>query len=473
MTKAVIYARYSSHNQRDASIEDQVRVCREDAERRGDEIVGIYADRAVSGTSDRRDQFQKMIADAERADWDVVYTYKTDRFARSRYDSAVYKSRLRKFGKTIVCSAESIPEGPDGIILESVLEGMAEYYSANLSQNVKRGMEGNAMKCMANGVRKFGFDIVDGRYAINEEEAGMLRRAAREWVEGRSLRSICATTCLGYRTYMGGAVTPGMLSRAFRDEKYRGVYAFGSTRIEGGMPRVFDAELCGKLDARMQADRRGRRDANVAYMLSGVLVDEDGNKFWGNSGRNHDNVKYRYYRCAATGRTFPMDEVEARVVGSVQRMLAHEGVADVIADAVLDAQEAAMADEYDERAALEKRIDSIGRERSRLIDLVAKIGADDEVAAKIGELKEEKEAAEAELAELMRGAPVVTREHVLFWAREMARKDDPRELIPAFVDRVVVGDECVRVEFRLRDLMPEGVGSDLLQMAGVPGFEPR
>lgn len=126
MTKAVIYARYSSHNQRDASIEDQVRVCREDAERRGDEIVGIYADRAVSGTSDRRDQFQKMIADAERADWDVVYTYKTDRFARSRYDSAIYKSRLRKFGKTIVCSAESIPEGPDGIILESVLEGMAK-----------------------------------------------------------------------------------------------------------------------------------------------------------------------------------------------------------------------------------------------------------------------------------------------------------------------------------------------------------
>lgn len=204
MTKAVIYARYSSHNQRDASIEDQVRVCREDAERRGDEIVGIYADRAVSGTSDRRDQFQKMISDA-----------------------------------------------------------------------------------------------------------------------------------------------------------------------------------------------------------------------------------------------------------------------------VLDAQEAAMADEYDERAALEKRIDSIGRERSRLIDLVAKIGADDEVAAKIGELKDEREAAEAELDELMRGAPVVTREHVLFWAREMARKDDPRELIPAFVDRVVVGDECVRVEFRLRELMPEGVGSDLLDMAGVPGFEPR
>lgn len=148
--KAVIYARFSSDKQREESIEDQVRVCSQFAASKGFEIVKTYTDEARSGTNAAgRPGFQKMILDAQAQRWTKVIVYKTDRFARSRYDSAVYKAKLRKCGVEIVTAAESVPDGPDGIILESVLEGMAEYYSANLAQNVKRGMEGNALKCKA------------------------------------------------------------------------------------------------------------------------------------------------------------------------------------------------------------------------------------------------------------------------------------------------------------------------------------
>ena len=121
---------------------DQIRVCSDYAEREGIEIVATYADEARSGTNaSGRPEFLRMVADAQRSDWDCVLVYKSDRFARNRYDAATYKAKLRKAGVELLSATEGVPDGPEGIILESVLEGMAEYYSANLAQNVKRGME--------------------------------------------------------------------------------------------------------------------------------------------------------------------------------------------------------------------------------------------------------------------------------------------------------------------------------------------
>ena len=164
MTRAAIYARFSSSRQREESIADQVRVCTERAVREGWDIAGTYTDEARSGTdASHRPGFQRMVADAERGAFDVLLVYKLDRFARNRYDSATYRAKLRRAGVEVVSATEGVPDGPEGIILDSVLEGMAEYYSANLAQNVRRGMEGNALKCRHNGVRVFGyFNSPDG-----------------------------------------------------------------------------------------------------------------------------------------------------------------------------------------------------------------------------------------------------------------------------------------------------------------------
>ena len=148
---AVIYARYSSDSQREESIEGQLRECREYAERNNMTIVGTYIDRALSTKTADRPEFQRMIKDSAKELFEIVLVWKLDRFSRDRYDSAHYKHILKKNGVKVVSVKENISDGPEGIILESTLEGYAEYYSAELSQKIRRGQKENALKCKNNG----------------------------------------------------------------------------------------------------------------------------------------------------------------------------------------------------------------------------------------------------------------------------------------------------------------------------------
>ena len=144
--RAVIYARYSSSGQREESIEGQLRECYDFAKKHGIIVIGEYIDKAMTGRVDQRPDFQRMIRDSEKGRFNCVLMWKMDRFARNRYDSAMYKYKLKKNGVRIFYAKETIPEGPEGIILESVMEGYAEYYSENLSQNVKRGYYDSALE---------------------------------------------------------------------------------------------------------------------------------------------------------------------------------------------------------------------------------------------------------------------------------------------------------------------------------------
>lgn len=148
---AVIYARYSSDNQREESIEGQLRECTAFADKNGITVLRHYIDRAVSAKTDNRPEFQNTIKDSGKKLFDMIIVWKLDRFARNRYDSARYKAQLKKNGVKVVSAAEVISDGAEGIILESMLEGFAEYYSVDLSEKVVRGMTDNALKCMFNG----------------------------------------------------------------------------------------------------------------------------------------------------------------------------------------------------------------------------------------------------------------------------------------------------------------------------------
>ena len=151
--KAVIYARFSSEKQNEASIEGQLRECMEYAEYNNIQVVGNYIDRAFSAKTDNRPDFQRMIKDSYKNLFDTVIVWKLNRFARNSYDSAYYKNILKKNGVRVISAKEVISQGAEGILLERFLEGYAEYYSAEQSEKVKRGMTGNALKAKANGVR--------------------------------------------------------------------------------------------------------------------------------------------------------------------------------------------------------------------------------------------------------------------------------------------------------------------------------
>lgn len=192
-TSAVIYARYSSGSQREESIEGQLRECYAYAERCGFTVIGEYIDKALTGRNDKRPDFQRMLRDSERGIFKAVIMWKMDRFARNRYDSAMYKYKLKKNGVRLFYAKESIPDGPEGIILESVMEGYAEYYSENLSQNIKRGNYDSALELKTIGVRLLGLrKSADDHFEIDPNTAPIVKRIFSEYANGKRAKDIAA-----------------------------------------------------------------------------------------------------------------------------------------------------------------------------------------------------------------------------------------------------------------------------------------
>ena len=190
--KAVIYARYSSDSQREESIEGQIRECTEYANRNGMTILRSYIDRALSARTADRPEFQNMIRDSEKGLFDIVLVWNIDRFSRDRYDSAHYKHLLKKNGVKVVSAKENISDGPEGIILESMLEGYAEYYSAELSEKIHRGQRENALKGRNNGGGiPLGYLLgSDQKLVIDPVIASLVEEIFRHYADGETVRSI-------------------------------------------------------------------------------------------------------------------------------------------------------------------------------------------------------------------------------------------------------------------------------------------
>lgn len=469
---AVIYARYSSHNQRDESIEDQVRVCSAEANRRGDKIVHIYADRARSGTdASRRREFLQMISDASESNWKRLYIYKQDRFARNRYDSAVYKAKLKKAGVQIITVMEPMSDGPEGILMETMLEGLAEYYSANLSENVKRGMEGNALKCKHNGANLFGYDLgSDGYYHINEKEAALVRKAFEMFESGSSTGDIVHAFA-SRRTRRGARWTNARICEMLRNEKYAGTYIFGGHRIENGMEAIVDKGTWERVNSRL--GKRYKRSHR--YALSGKLFDADGNRFVGTSGTSRSGKTYYYYKVMSTGESYPQDVVEDAVYDAVGAFLRSDSsIRDHIAEAVVAEAEKSNASNMELARSLRDRIDEIDREADNVVSMVAKTGASDRLAARLKDLESEKSDALAELHEFERGIPKITKKMMIAFMDAIMAKEAPAFVVDAFVWKVVVDKDDLTVTFNVSARGSKSdLGSDSLRFAHQKGDRPN
>ena len=443
--KGVIYARFSSHAQREESILDQIRVCSDFADREGIQIVATYADEARSGTNAAgRPEFLRMISDAQKADWDCVIVYKSDRFARNRYDAATYKAKLRKAGVELLSATEGVPDGPEGIILESVLEGMAEYYSANLAQNVLRGMEGNALKCHHNGVHVFGYDCMpDGSYKINEHEAQGVRAVFSMLLAG-STKAAAARHLNhgGWRTKRGKQFGVQSITQILENEKYIGVYTWGDVRREGGIPAIIDRRTWEATRAKVKA--RGSRKAvkNESYLLSGKMYDADGNPYESCCGTSRNGSRHYYYRVKSTGASMRKEDAEDRVRKSVARLLAENPhIDDMIVDLVMQAQSESDSVEREAADAMRKRLPQIDNEIDNLIDLAAKTGAGRTIPEKLRSLERERETLLLQIDDIESRAPLIEPDMVRYLLHQLRKSSGPDTVVRGFVDRIEVDAE--------------------------------
>lgn len=235
----VIYARFSSHSQTEQSIEGQLKVCYEYANTHKYTVIGEYIDRAQSGTSDNRSDFQKMIQDSEKHTFQGVLVYQLDRFARNRYDSAINKAKLKKNGVRVLSARENITEDASGILIEGVLESMAEYYSVELSQKINRGMQINAEKCLSNGSNPgLGYKVdKDRRFYVDEQEAIIVREIFQRYADGEKAADIIRD--LNNRritTSLGREFNKNSINRILRNRRYIGYYFYKGTETPTTTP---------------------------------------------------------------------------------------------------------------------------------------------------------------------------------------------------------------------------------------------
>lgn len=220
---AVIYARYSSDRQTEQSIEGQLRECYAFAKANDIAVIDTYIDRAISGKTDNRPAFQKMIEDSAKRQFQAVIVYRLDRFTRNRYDSAIYKARLKKNGVKVLSAMENLNGSPESIIMESLLEGMAEYYSVELSQKITRGMRENALKGKAlGGQRVLGYKVnSDCYFEIDETTAPVVVDIFKLYSSGKTVKEICdILNARGVKTARGGAFNKNSLHTILTNKKY-------------------------------------------------------------------------------------------------------------------------------------------------------------------------------------------------------------------------------------------------------------
>ncbi len=294
MVNAVAYVRFSSDMQREESIEAQVRAIEEYCSKNQYNLVKVFADRGISGTKDNRPEFQNMIDECkitkEFRNFDIVIVHKLDRFARNRFDSAIYKKILKENNIKLCSVLENLNDSPESIILESVLDSMSEYYSLNLAREVQKGKCENAYKCKFNGgYTPLGYDIdpVTHRFVINQKEAVIIRKIFDMYISGYSLIDI--TIYLnnnGFRSKAGKEFKKNSIYDILGSEKYAGYYVYNkgvkskkrqkrddTIVIEDGIPAIISKEtyMIAMNKRKHNKSRTGTFKTSEVYLLSGIL----------------------------------------------------------------------------------------------------------------------------------------------------------------------------------------------------------
>lgn len=341
MTRAVIYARYSSEKQTDQSIEGQLAACYEYAEREGYAVVCEYTDRARSAKTDSRPEFLRMVEDSGKKYFDVILVYQLDRFSRNRYDSATYKARLKKNGVRVVSVRENIADDPSGVLMEAVLEGMAEYYSAELSQKVRRGMDINASKCLSvGGVIPFGFKVDENRrFLIDSEKAHYVQQIFEMYAAGRTVKEI--TDYLNekqIRTAKGGKFNKNSLQVMLVNKKYIGTYIYKGAETPGAIPRIVSDELFYKVGEIMAKNKTApaRARAKEEYLLTTKLFcGHCRSMMIGISGTSGTGRKHFYYSCKqamakqCNKKNVRKEYIEDRVIRLARAHLTDEKISEI------------------------------------------------------------------------------------------------------------------------------------------------
>ena len=480
MNTAVIYARYSSSNQREESILGQIRDCQQYAERNGLTVIHEYTDSALTGKTDRRPSFQQMIRDSEKHTFQTVLVWKLDRFARNRYDSAMYRNILKKNGVRLISVMENISESPEGIILEGLMESLAEYYSANLAENVKRGLYDSALERKIISQPTFGYKRGDdGRYAIDELTAPVVRRVFEEYASGKPYMQIVEDlNADGIRTLRGNPFNRNSLRKLLRNEKYIGVYRYKDILDENGIPPIIDRDLFDQVQRELKrrsfTKKRITRDESDPYLLTSKLFcGHCGSPMTGESARSSNGTTYHYYACVGTRhqsrngctkKRVPKDWIETEVIRIINEYIFTDEFMQILTDRIMEIQKEDSA--FENVRLLERELHSIEKKISNLTKAIeAGAGFSESILNRLAELESLRDAQNRRISDEKRQTVHFTAEQIQTYLKRLKQagethSDSQRLIIDALIKKIYLFDSDDPAEQKITIEINYGNGSD-------------
>ena len=462
---AVIYARYSSDNQREESIEGQIRECTAYAEKNDITIVKHYIDRAISAKTDNRPQFQQMIKDSDKKLFDIVLVWKLDRFARNRYDSARYKTQLKKNGVKLMSATEIISEGPEGIILESVLEGYAEYYSADLAEKVVRGQTENILKGRCNGgrgtfgytldsERKFHIDPLASPFVLEsftKYRDGLTMKEIRDWLNEK-----------GIKNPVGGAFTYNSVEHMLKNRRYIGELKFRDVVVPDAIPPIIPLELFEDVQEKIAKNKKApaRRKAEDDYLLTTKLFcGYCGALMFGESGTSRTGEVHRYYKCATVKKkkgckkkTVRKQWLEDLVVNQTMQLVRDDAAMESIIAKVMELQDR----ENTNLPLYEKQLRDAESGIQNMLNAIQAGILTSSTKERLEQLEETKRELEARIAEEKLAKPKIKEEFIRFWLMrfrklDMSLKDQRQALVDTFINSIYLYDDKVLIAFNYKE----------------------
>ena len=488
--KAVIYARYSSDNQREESIEGQIRECTAFAEKNGITILRHYIDRAFSAKTDNRPEFQNMIKDSGKKLFDMIIVWKLDRFARNRYDSARYKALLKKNGVKVVSATEVISEGAEGIILESVLEGYAEYFSADLSEKVVRGQTENALKCKFNGgTIPIGYTIDDDQlFQIDPMTSPFVLEAYKRYDTGSTMKEIRDwLNAEGVTNTLGKPVTYNSVERMLKNRRYIGEYVYKDVVIPDGIPAIVPQDLFDRVQQKLEQNKRApaRHKAEDDYLLTTKLFcGYCGALLFGECGTGRSGVTHHYYKCASVKRkskecscrAFRKQWLEDLVVTEAMDMLSDDRVIDAIVSMVMVLQD----QENTSLPLLERQLQEADSAIENMLNAIQQGILTRSTKTRLEELEASRDNLEAQIALEKMAKPRITEEQVRYFLKrfrklDMAKLEHRKILVGIFLNAVYIYNDHMDIAFNYKEGTKTINYSDmecaLSQRASVPGSD--
>ena len=462
---AVIYARYSSDNQREESIEGQIRECTAYAEKNGITIVKHYIDRAISAKTDNRPQFQQMVKDSDKKLFDIVLVWKLDRFARNRYDSARYKTQLKKNGVKLMSATEIISEGPEGIILESVLEGYAEYYSADLAEKVVRGQTENILKGRCNGGRgTFGYTLDSERkFHIDPLASPFVLESFTKYRDGLTMKEIRDwLNENGIKNPVGGEFTYNSVEHMLKNRRYIGELKFRDVVVPDAIPPIIPLELFEDVQEKIAKNKKApaRRKAEDDYLLTTKLFcGYCGALMFGESGTSRTGEVHRYYKCATAKKhkgckkkTVRKQWLEDLVVNQTMQLVRDDAAMESIIAKVMELQDR----ENTNLPLYEKQLRDAESGIQNMLNAIQAGILTSSTKERLEQLEETKRELEARIAEEKLAKPKIKEEFIRFWLMrfrklDMSLKDQRQALVDTFINAIYLYDDKVLITFNYKE----------------------